>query len=301
MGTVFGASLLFLVACSKSTPPKAPASEPMRAMSATSFIPNDPSKEAIHIDTVTDPTSGSTVVAANSLPRNRRGTKPASPPPTRAEVDRLAQQMEPAISKAEAQHRAALPSQQDVLDAAVQMEPLLQTAEAENKLKTDYARALARLARYNSPKAQLARAEKSFRILIPGNLVFEVNDFTFSPGPGTEAVMNEVLELLLDNPKITMLRVEGHTDSTGSAPDNLALSGLRALTVKRWLVSRGIPASRVMATGFGDEEPIATNFTGPGRAQNRRVEFYVAGWEGQPLQKDLSGGGTLFGLSDVRE
>ena len=65
--------------------------------------------------------------------------------------------------------------------------------------------------------------------------------------------------------------VEGYCDSVGSVAYNLNLSKRRAGTVKNYFVSKGIPAERIAATGFGKDYPIATNKTEEGRAQNRRV------------------------------
>lgn len=70
------------------------------------------------------------------------------------------------------------------------------------------------------------------------------------------------------------LRVEGHTDSTGSAALNQTLSQKRADAVRDYLVnSAGVSADQITAVGFGQTRPIASNDTAEGRAKNRRVEF----------------------------
>jgi outer membrane protein OmpA-like peptidoglycan-associated protein len=71
------------------------------------------------------------------------------------------------------------------------------------------------------------------------------------------------------------LRVEiaGHTDSSGSAQLNRALSQRRADAVMAYLVSRGVPAANLVAKGYGSDEPVADNATSAGRAKNRRVEL----------------------------
>ena len=71
------------------------------------------------------------------------------------------------------------------------------------------------------------------------------------------------------------LRIEGHTDSTGKPDENKLLSQARADAVRAALVKRGIGADRLIAVGFGAENPIADNATEEGRAQNRRIEFRV--------------------------
>lgn len=69
------------------------------------------------------------------------------------------------------------------------------------------------------------------------------------------------------------ITVEGHTDNVGNAAANKELSRKRADSVRAWLVSQGIDASRIETAGFGDSKPAADNTTAEGRQQNRRVEL----------------------------
>lgn len=69
----------------------------------------------------------------------------------------------------------------------------------------------------------------------------------------------------------------GHTDSVGTEQYNQGLSERRAESVKEYLVSKGIEAGRVYTEGKGELQPIASNQTAAGRAQNRRVEIEVVG------------------------
>jgi len=69
----------------------------------------------------------------------------------------------------------------------------------------------------------------------------------------------------------------GHTDSTGPAAYNQGLSERRANAVKAYLVEKGIPTDRIYVEGKGASQPIASNATREGRAQNRRVEIEVIG------------------------
>nr|WP_315151135.1 OmpA family protein [uncultured Flavobacterium sp.] len=73
----------------------------------------------------------------------------------------------------------------------------------------------------------------------------------------------------------TNIEIYGYTDSTGSPAFNLTLSEKRAESVKNYLISKGLVASRFKTTGLGIEQPIATNDTPEGRSQNRRVEFAI--------------------------
>jgi len=69
------------------------------------------------------------------------------------------------------------------------------------------------------------------------------------------------------------IEVAGHTDSIGSDRYNMGLSLRRANTVRSYLISKGIHADRLVAKGYGESQPIASNDTDEGRAQNRRVEL----------------------------
>ncbi len=74
------------------------------------------------------------------------------------------------------------------------------------------------------------------------------------------------------NPDLRV-EIDGHTDSTGTAAYNMALSEKRAEAIKDHLVTRGINPERLTTKGFGFTKPAASNDTKEGRAQNRRVEF----------------------------
>lgn len=74
----------------------------------------------------------------------------------------------------------------------------------------------------------------------------------------------------------TLIDVNGHTDSTGSVAHNEALSERRAMSVASYLNSQGVDPRRVSALGFGPSQPVASNATAEGRAQNRRVEIQIA-------------------------
>lgn len=101
-------------------------------------------------------------------------------------------------------------------------------------------------------------------------VTFETASATLTPE--ARVVLVAVAQSLVANPDVRV-RVNGHTDSTGSRDYNLVLSQARADAVARYLVERGVAADRLESRGFGPDEPVATNDTPDGRRQNRRVEL----------------------------
>ena len=82
--------------------------------------------------------------------------------------------------------------------------------------------------------------------------------------------------LVLNKFNRTLIDVNGHTDSTGSLAHNQGLSERRAASVANYLGSRGVDQRRISTLGFGPSQPVASNATPEGRAQNRRVEVLIA-------------------------
>ncbi|WP_437720993.1 OmpA family protein [Sorangium sp. So ce861] len=92
--------------------------------------------------------------------------------------------------------------------------------------------------------------------------------------PIAKEKLNQVATTLKDQGS-PPLRIEGHTDSTGSAQANRKLSLARADSVKAHLVSVGLPADKIATVGHGPDRPVADNASAEGRANNRRVEIIV--------------------------
>jgi outer membrane protein OmpA-like peptidoglycan-associated protein len=91
----------------------------------------------------------------------------------------------------------------------------------------------------------------------------------------SDGILEAVREVLATHPEIVKVRVEGHTDNVGDAAYNKKLSGRRADSVMKWLTDHKIDKKRLVAAGFGMEEPIDVNTTDAGRANNRRVAFSI--------------------------
>jgi OOP family OmpA-OmpF porin len=129
------------------------------------------------------------------------------------------------------------------------------------------------------------------KVSIPGQIEFEFGKATLKETPETMKVIEQVKLFLDDNPRVTKLRIEGHTDNVGTPAANLDLSVQRALTVKTAVVAKGASKDRLISVGCGQDKPIKDNSTEEGRAQNRRTEFRIAELNKKKyLGKDPSGG-----------
>jgi outer membrane protein OmpA-like peptidoglycan-associated protein len=119
------------------------------------------------------------------------------------------------------------------------------------------------------PTAVLAQQQ----ITISQQIEFETG--TAQLKPESDAILQQVLAVLVAHPELERLEVQGHTDDRGTREFNQRLSEERARSVVAWLMSRGIAAVRLVARGYGQEHPLAENTSEAGRALNRRVEFRV--------------------------
>ena len=81
--------------------------------------------------------------------------------------------------------------------------------------------------------------------------------------------------MLLGDPDLPRVRIEGHTDTTGTDAHNLELSQDRAQKVLDYLVSQGVSAERLEAKGYGESRPLQQGDSDDVHATNRRVEFHL--------------------------
>lgn len=173
--------------------------------------------------------------------------------------EQLKQQAQQSATEAEKARQAATATQAELDRTRLE---LAQREEEARQLKMQQD-----LARIASTKADT----RGLVVTLPG--IF------FDPGktqlkPGAKRTLQRIAEPLKGDDRIRVT-VEGHTDNTGNPEKNMEISEKRAEAVREYLVSVGVSADRIMATGKGDAEPVATNKTAAGRQQNRRVELVI--------------------------
>jgi outer membrane protein OmpA-like peptidoglycan-associated protein len=91
----------------------------------------------------------------------------------------------------------------------------------------------------------------------------------------SNALIEEIADVLQRTPSIKQIEIQGHTDNTGTREHNLELSDARAKAVQAALTAAGVDASRLTAKGYGQERPVAPNVTAATRARNRRVQLII--------------------------
>jgi OOP family OmpA-OmpF porin len=126
---------------------------------------------------------------------------------------------------------------------------------------------LARVALRDS--LRMLMAQRQARVTLRG-VNFELGKAVLLPI--SREILQDVAQSLVANPTVRV-EVAGHTDSTGSREVNERLSLARAESVKAFLIENGVAADRMEVRGYASTEPVATNRTASGRAQNRRVEL----------------------------
>ncbi len=132
----------------------------------------------------------------------------------------------------------------------------------------------------NAAALRLAQQKSSdtLIVLIKGKAVvlrgvnFEFNKATLTKD--SERILWRAYNAMVANPNVRVV-ITGHTDNVGNQKSNQVLSLKRAQAVKNWLVKKGIASNRMRTVGRGENEPMSSNKTEEGRAENRRIEFYV--------------------------
>lgn len=120
---------------------------------------------------------------------------------------------------------------------------------------------------------EVTRTENNeLKLNVPSDVSFDTGRADIKPE--LRSVLDQFAQGLKSQPN-TLVRVIGHTDSTGSDAVNNPLSERRAESVRSYLVDRGVAGSRIETAGRGSREPIASNATTEGKAKNRRVEIFL--------------------------
>lgn len=114
--------------------------------------------------------------------------------------------------------------------------------------------------------------EGEIKLTAPENITFDTNSYVVKPQ--FKNTLDSVATVLKTYPDSTII-VSGHTDTTGTDAINNPLSLNRASSVASYLESQGISTSRITSRGYGSKQPVASNATLAGRAQNRRVEIAI--------------------------
>jgi outer membrane protein OmpA-like peptidoglycan-associated protein len=207
----------------------------------------------------------------------------------KAETDAAESQLQAQHAQMEAERAAAAKAQADAERARAEAE----RAKAEAERAKAEAEAAAASARAEAAsKAAQSAAEAREKLLGQLNtvlatsesargLIVNMSDVLFDTGkytlkPGTQISLAKVSGILQSYPGLK-LQVEGYTDSTGTTELNQKLSENRAGAVRDFLVSQGVAQANIVATGYGQSQPVADNNTVAGRAQNRRVQLVVSG------------------------
>jgi len=137
---------------------------------------------------------------------------------------------------------------------------------------------------------EMEKSEKYTMLRVPEQLLFSSGQSNLSSDG--RSVLNDIAQILSKYTEYDV-RVEGHADNRPIKPEfydkyrsNWELSTARATEVVRYLINKKeISPERLIAVGYGENRPIASNDTAEGRKQNRRVEFYISP---QPVYKDIA-------------
>jgi outer membrane protein OmpA-like peptidoglycan-associated protein len=122
------------------------------------------------------------------------------------------------------------------------------------------------------PKNPLVTLNKG-EITIRQQIQFAVDSAVILPT--SSGLLTEIADVLLKNPRIRRVEVQGHTDTSGNPVHNMKLSEDRAASVVAWLTAHGVATERLVAKGYGDTKPLVPNVTELNRQRNRRVQFII--------------------------
>jgi outer membrane protein OmpA-like peptidoglycan-associated protein len=186
---------------------------------------------------------------------------------TDAEAAALRQQAEAATQQAQAAQAAAQEAQAAVAQTQAQLDQTRQQLAASDA-ETRRLRIQNELARIANTRSE----QRGLIVTLNGGILFDTGKTALKPG--AKSTLRRIAKQLASDPSLK-IAVEGHTDNAGGKAMNQSLSEKRANAVRDFLVSAGIDAEHITASGKGEEAPIVTNKTAAGRQQNRRVELVI--------------------------
>ncbi len=150
-----------------------------------------------------------------------------------------------------------------------------QSSELE-KERTAHAAAERRAAAAMASLSELAKVKEESRgtvMTLDGSVLFVTGKSELLPIAREK--LDQVANALKEMGSGESVLIEGHTDAQGADSANLALSQARADAVREYLISRGVPQDKVRSIGRGEQQPVASNDSPEGRANNRRVEIVI--------------------------
>jgi outer membrane protein OmpA-like peptidoglycan-associated protein len=197
-----------------------------------------------------------------------------------AEMAALEEKRKTEVAAASAQTEQERLARMQVEAALIDVEKQRQTLEVDKtRLETERAvlkrerdALAARLRGALQAVSGTQRTGRGLVVSLSGGVLFDTGKSALKED--AKVMLAKLAGVLLMIPD-TKIAIEGHTDSTGSAEINDKLSRARADSVMAFLESQGVTAARMTPAGLGPSQPVATNDTSEGRAQNRRVEIVV--------------------------
>ncbi|MBC8068113.1 MAG: OmpA family protein [Deltaproteobacteria bacterium] len=164
-------------------------------------------------------------------------------------------------------------SQQQLAQANTSLDATQKALDAEQKRRSDLQNQLGSAMASINELGKMKQDGGRTVITLDGSVLFTSDSSKLlAPAMGKLQKVAEVISEYGDKYRV---RVEGHTDSRGSAGHNRSLSESRAASVREFLVGRGVQPTVITSVGRGEDAPIAPNDTAEGRADNRRVELVI--------------------------
>ena len=168
------------------------------------------------------------------------------------------------------------------LTAAALLLPSCVSQQKYNALDQEYQQLQQSMtAEVGAQKMQITRLQNAIKVSVNGELLFPSGGWQM-PAQAQQTIAK--MAAILAPQQTTKINVNGYTDNTPIGPglmnqgvtSNLILSQRRADNVMQYMISQGVNPNLVSAQGFGDADPVASNATPEGKAQNRRVELTLA-------------------------